>query len=217
MRALAIELPRRWFRRGPWIAASLLLAAICVSGSGYRYRPYDGPAVPREDITAAAAKEENRRLSVALARQAPRGAYIAIDRANNRMYLRQGDKTLLDAVCSSGSGNLLRDPAGDREWVFDTPAGVFKVRGKTENPVWRKPDWAFIEEGEPVPGDPGERIEYGVLGEYALDLGDGYLIHGTLYERLLGRSVTHGCVRLGRDDLRTLYKASPVGTQVFIF
>jgi L,D-transpeptidase ErfK/SrfK len=85
------------------------------------------------------------------------------------------------------------------------------------NPVWRKPDWAFIEEGLPVPEDPDDRIEYGALGRYALPFGDGYLIHGTLYERLLGSPVTHGCIRLGRDDLARLYASVEVGTPVLIF
>jgi L,D-transpeptidase YbiS len=83
--------------------------------------------------------------------------------------------------------------------------------------VWRKPDWAFVEEGRPVPADPRERLEYGTLGEYALDLGDGYMIHGTLYEKLLGRSVSHGCVRLGRDALRQVYAATRVGSPVYVF
>jgi hypothetical protein len=73
------------------------------------------------------------------------------------------------------------------------------VLSKLANPVWRKPDWAFVEEGEPIPKDPGDRLEYGSLGEYALYFGNGYMIHGTLYERLLGRPVSHGCVRLGRE------------------
>ncbi len=55
------------------------------------------------------------------------------------------------------------------------------------------------------------------LGEWALDLGDGYMIHGTLYERLLGRNITHGCVRVGRDDLRVVAEAAVPGTQVFIY
>jgi L,D-transpeptidase YbiS len=101
--------------------------------------------------------------------------------------------------------------------VFATPTGRFEILSKTKNPVWKKPDWAFIEEGQPIPKDPSERFAYGELGEYALALGDGYLIHGTLYERLLGRSVTHGCIRLGRDDLRKLYASTRVGTAVYIF
>ena len=85
--------------------------------------------------------------------------------------------------------------------------------------MWRKPDWAFVEEGEPVPTrkDAVERFEEGVLGEYALAFGDGYLIHGTLYTRLLGKSVTHGCVRLGPIDLKAVYDAAPLRTKIYIF
>ena len=83
--------------------------------------------------------------------------------------------------------------------------------------MWKKPDWAFVEEGKPIPRNPAERFEYGTLGEYALYLGQGYMIHGTLYERLLGRSVTHGCIRLGREDLRVVWKSTAIGTPVYIY
>jgi L,D-transpeptidase YbiS len=85
--------------------------------------------------------------------------------------------------------------------------------------MWRKPDWAFIEEGEPVPGrkDAVERFEDGVLGEYALAFGDGFLIHGTLYSRLLGKSVTHGCVRLGSGDLKAVFDATDLHSKILIF
>ena len=86
-----------------------------------------------------------------------------------------------------------------------------------KDPVWNKPDWAFIEEGQPIPRDAAERVDTYSLGDYALYLGDGYLIHGTLYQRLLGRSVTHGCVRLGDEDLEAVWKAAGVGTRVYIF
>jgi len=43
------------------------------------------------------------------------------------------------------------------------------------------------------------------------------MIHGTLYERLLGRSVTHGCIRLGKEDLRIVAESADVGTEVYIF
>jgi L,D-transpeptidase YbiS len=112
---------------------------------------------------------------------------------------------------------VLRDVAGERSWVFDTPPGRFRVLSRSEKPAWRKPDWAFVEEGKPIPENPSERIEYGMLGEYALYFGNGYLIHGTLYERLLGRPVTHGCVRLGREDLRFVYRNAPIGTPIYIF
>lgn len=186
------------------------LTAILIAGTGYRYRPLEAG-----DLVAAAAADA--RATAELARMTPRGVYIVVDRANNRLHVRRGDTLLLDAACSAGSGTVLEDAEGNRRWQFDTPAGIFHVRSRTENPVWRKPDWAFVEEGLPIPTDPAERIEYGVLGEYALHLGDGYMIHGTLYERLLGRSVTHGCVRLGRDDLRVVWRSAPVGTPVYVY
>jgi L,D-transpeptidase YbiS len=208
------------------VLAVPIAAFLLVAGTGYGYGPLEIGGLPAStggvnagsaDETAQALQRENRRLRADLGRVAPRGTYIVIDCANNRLYLKREERTLLEAVCSSGSGIRLRDREGNREWTFDTPRGVFKVRSKTTNPAWSKPDWAFVEEGQIVPDDPGDRIEYGALGEYALHLGDGYLIHGTLYERLLGRSVTHGCIRLGSDDLKKVFEASSLGTPVYIF
>lgn len=144
-----------------------------------------------------------------------RGLFILVDTASNRLYLRRGDRVLLEAVCSTGSGVQL--VSGDKHWTFRTPRGAFKIVSKTRNPWWRKPDWAYLEEGEPVPKRESDRFERGVLGEYALGIGHGYFIHGTLYTRLLGTNVTHGCVRLGRKELSFLARKAPIGTPVFIF
>ena len=146
---------------------------------------------------------------------APRQPYVVIDRVHNRLYVYEHGQPVFEALCSTGSGMMLTH--GEHTWTFETPRGEFKIRNKLHAPWWRKPDWAFIEEGKPVPDNPSDRFESGVLGEYAMDLGDGYAIHGTLYERLLGRSVTHGCIRLGRDDLRQVNKLVHIGTPVYIF
>ena len=147
----------------------------------------------------------------------PKGVYLVIDTAKNRIYVKKGEQTLKEVVVSTGSGSILKDPAGNRQWIFDTPRGERSIQSKTTNPVWTKPDWAFIEEGEEVPKSFKDRMEEGVLGEYAFHLGDGYMIHGTLYTRLLGRNVTHGCVRVGDNDLKELYNTIPIGTKVIIF
>ena len=57
----------------------------------------------------------------------------------------------------------------------------------------------------------------GELGKYRLDLGDGYLLHGTPYARSIGAAVTHGCVRLHDEDIEWLYENVPVGTKVYIY
>lgn len=169
------------------------------------------PADPR------AAQAELRRARVALEKLTPRVPYIVINTHANRIVLRTRDRVLLEANCSTGSGDTLVDTATGRRWVFDTPRGTFKVTEKLVEPWWRKPDWAFIEEGKDLPADPAERLDPNVMGDYALGFGDGFFIHGTIYERLLGVNVTHGCVRLASEDLAKLYSHAPVGTPIYIF
>lgn len=170
------------------------------------------------DSTVEALRAEVRKLDAALAARVPRRVYIVIDRYNNRLWLRRGSEIKLEAVVSTGSGTILKESGGaQRTWTFDTPPGRFEVLSERRNPVWTKPDWAFLEEGQQPPKTLRERREEGSLGEWALDLGDGYMIHGTLYERLLGRGVTHGCIRLGKDDLATVYRECPLGTPVYIY
>ena len=158
----------------------------------------------------------NQKLQQKITSLKPRGLYVVIDTGANHLYIMKDDTVLRDALVSTGSGVRLSDPDQPRSWVFDTPRGEFHVLRKVNDPVWTKPDWAFVEAGEDLPKKYNERVEEGVLGDYALDLGDGYLIHGTLFERALGLHVTHGCVRVGAKDLEALFKQVPIGTRVYI-
>lgn len=62
-----------------------------------------------------------------------------------------------------------------------------------------------------------QRKYKGVLGTFRLNLGDGYALHGTDKPESIGRSVSHGCVRLRNEDIETLYNIVPVGTPVYIY
>ena len=106
---------------------------------------------------------------------------------------------------------------GKRSWTFDTPRGHFRVLSKVTNPVWYRPDWSYIEEGEPIPKNRSNRAEANVLGDYALAFGNGFFIHGTLYTRLLGANVTHGCIRIDDDLLKKVYATAQPGTPVLIY
>jgi len=161
-------------------------------------------------------KTTNQKLRQRIRSFNPRGLYLVIDTGANRLYMMKDEAVLRDALVSTGSGVRLSDPDKPRSWVFDTPRGEFSMHRKVNDPVWTKPDWAFIEAGEGMPKMFDERLEEGVLGDYAMDLGDGYLIHGTLFERALGLHVTHGCVRVGAKDLEAIFKSVGVGTKVYI-
>lgn len=158
----------------------------------------------------------NQRLRQRIKPFQPRGLYLVIDTGANHLYMMKDADVLRDAVVSTGSGVKLSDPDKPRSWVFDTPRGEFTIHRKVNEPIWTKPDWAFVEAGEDLPKEFDERVEEGVLGDYAMDLGDGYLIHGTLFERALGLHVTHGCVRVGSKDLEAIFKTVAVGTKVYI-
>jgi hypothetical protein len=67
------------------------------------------------------------------------------------------------------------------------------------------------------PFGTNQRKFQGVLGTHRLNLGDGYAIHGTNKPETIGRSVSHGCVRLRNEDIATLYQLVPSGTVVYIY
>jgi L,D-transpeptidase YbiS len=209
-----------------WIIAGFTL--VVLGGVGYLvYRPLPSEESPWEAINdslqsslpsdPAAAKKELARVQKALQALQPKGRYIVVDTQSNHLSYRTIDSVFFRGTCSTGSGGELIDSVTNRKWVFNTPHGVFKVQSKLKDPWWRKPDWHYIEEKEDIPKDPKERFDAEVLGDFALGFGDGYFIHGTLYKRLLGISVTHGCVRLGDDDLKALYDQVPIGTPIYIF
>jgi len=68
----------------------------------------------------------------------------------------------------------------------------------------------------PPMGSKNRKIE-GELGKYRLNLGDGYLLHGTPYKESIGLAATHGCVRMRDEDIEWLYDHVPVGTRVYIY
>lgn len=211
-----------WFMIAPLvvlIATTLVLVFTVRDGETYSQ---DSPVLSdstyvRLPQDKRSALKELQRARRSLAQVKPTGPYIVIDTHANQLSLRTQDSVLFRGSCSTGSGGVLIDSLTGRKWIFNTPRGIFKVDSKIKQPWWRKPDWAFIEENEPPPKDETERLDPEMLGDFALGFGHGYYIHGTIYERLLGVSVTHGCVRLGSDDLKYVYDRVRVGTPVYIF
>jgi lipoprotein-anchoring transpeptidase ErfK/SrfK len=162
-------------------------------------------------------KTQVQALERRIERLTPGNAYLVVNTTENRFALYKNRQLIREGLCSTGSMISL-EGEGDQKWFFRTPRGDYRVITKLENPIWRKPDWAFVEEGLPVPpANHPSRFERGVLGDYALTLGDGYMIHGTLYQRFIGLPVTHGCIRMLDDDLEVVYRTLPAGAKVFIY
>jgi L,D-transpeptidase YbiS len=159
-----------------------------------------------------------QKLRFVLNQAAGDGIYLTVDTTHNRLQIRRGDRVVREAVCATGSGKVL---LGDKNqvWEFGTPVRAFRVERKVTRPIWKKPEWAFVEVGRKAPVLPWEfdRLDTETLGPYALELGDGFEIHGTLYPNLLGRHITHGCVRLDDEDLEAVFTMTEPGTRVLIY
>jgi len=216
----------RWLRVVLGALAAMALAGAGVAlgfaryGGSYAKTTLDLDASPPDlsqlEVTPAewAGRLEKRLDGFA---PGPAETYIVVDTHRNHLRVYRKGELVRDAICSTGSGVRLRDPRNGKEWIFDTPQGELKVLRKVKDPIWVKPDWAFIEEGFVPPKGMKPRVDDFSLGDYALYMRDGYIIHGTIFQTLLGRAITHGCVRLGDKDLKFVYDTVPAGARVFIY
>jgi lipoprotein-anchoring transpeptidase ErfK/SrfK len=97
---------------------------------------------------------------------------------------------------------------------MDTPAGLYNIANKAENPAWHVPnsDWAGSLAGSVVPGGaPNNPLKARWLG-----IADGVGIHGTSESWSIGSRASHGCIRMHVPDVIDLYPRVPVGTKVLI-
>jgi lipoprotein-anchoring transpeptidase ErfK/SrfK len=96
-----------------------------------------------------------------------------------------------------------------------TPTGTLKVVSSNANPNYRyNPDYKFkgVKTKKPFDIMPGPNNP---VGSYWIGLSaEGYGIHGTPNPSKVGKSESHGCVRLTNWDVAWLGKNVKKGTQV---
>jgi lipoprotein-anchoring transpeptidase ErfK/SrfK len=135
--------------------------------------------------------------------QAPEGAEIFVSKSNSNLQVRQGDKLLYYAPVTSGSEH---DPL---------PIGDWKITGISLNPSFNyNPDLFWDAE----PSDKKAKIPAGPnnpVGVVWIDLSkEHYGIHGTPEPRTIGKTTSHGCVRLTNWDVMTVAGLVKPGTPV---
>ncbi len=151
--------------------------------------------------------------------------YVEEARKNGFRVVHHNRGDSIDAT--TGNASVPVREGGVWDWLGgEKPSGsVLKVKGNTivriENGVERElPAGTMILAGNSVVIPPigvKQRRFDKVLGSYRLNLGDGYALHGTQQTTQLGRSVSHGCIRLGDADIATLYSIANVGDEVVIY
>ncbi len=129
-------------------------------------------------------------------------ARIEIDKANSALRAFAADGTLVATY-----------PASIGSKTFPSPDGSMEVTA-----IAAKPTYHFSPEGRDWGPDKKLTIAAGPnnpVGGTWIDLSkEGYGIHGTPDPRLIGKTNSHGCVRLTNWDAAELAKAVSKGTKV---
>ncbi len=126
------------------------------------------------------------------------------------------DKAQRQVRAYSGDGRLIASyPATIGSSDMPTPAGQWEVTSVAFDPVWNY-DPAKLNFGDKTAGKlsikPGPNNPVGAVW---IDLSkETYGIHGAPEPRMVGKSASHGCVRLTNWDVRQLASAVGKGTRV---
>ena len=102
---------------------------------------------------------------------------------------------------------------------YFTEAGEYKVEFKVFDPdgiKWCIPQSMEKEARYAESVARGERCFRGSLGNFALNIGKTYAIHGTSNPKSIGKRSSHGCIRVKNSDAEMLYKLMKEGDQVII-
>ncbi len=179
-------------RRAP---LSVAIALVAAGASGCAVT--DRPAV-HADVAAASQPEEPppRRNTT----------YLVLRLGERRLYMMDDDPdTPLESF-----------PIAIGREGLETPVGRFQVEEKVEHP-----DFVKLANGTPlrvlarIPPGPTNPLGERWIG---FTHGEGWTIgiHGTPQPQLLGRAVSHGCVRMRNEDVIRIYDRVEIGTTVIV-
>ncbi len=133
----------------------------------------------------------------------PEGTEVFVSKNQSTLRVMQGEKLLYFAPVTSGSEH---DPL---------PIGDWKVTGISRNPTFNYNPNLFW---DAKPGDEKAKIPPGPnnpVGLVWIDLSkEHYGIHGTPEPKTIGKTTSHGCVRLTNWDAVTVSTLVKAGTPV---
>lgn len=140
---------------------------------------------------ALAQEKETPQASTKAAAGGPPSRRIIVSVPDRRLALVEGERVVKTYRVAVGAA------------ASPSPAGQFKIIQRIEQPTYYRP-------GVVIP--PGKSNP---LGTRWLGLSQrGFGIHGTNEPRSIGRSVSHGCIRMRNRDIEELFELARVGDVV---
>jgi lipoprotein-anchoring transpeptidase ErfK/SrfK len=197
---VSIEDHKLWYKQGD----SVLYTTDVATGSGKVLEEQDGGAHWKFETPRGRLIVQSKELDPAWIPPDWHFVEQARKRGLGLIRLNRGDEIPAPGgavIAVSGSNVVRRYPDG------------------RETPIETGEDREIVIGGNMIvpPYGTNQRKYKGVLGTHRLNLGDGYALHGTDKPETIGRSVSHGCVRLRNEDIAKLYEMVPVGTTVYIY
>ena len=122
-----------------------------------------------------------------------------------RLVVQRGKRRVL---VYRGTTMLAKYPIAVGKAGWETPIGDFKVLTKEENPIFKSFKTGMIIEAGP--DNPLGVRWIGIWTDGKTQLG----FHGTDQPELIGKAVSHGCMRMHNKDVVALYKFVEMGTVV---
>jgi hypothetical protein len=184
---ISIEENRLWYRHGD----SVLFTAQVATGSGR--------------VLERTGAESHWKF------ETPRGRLEVVSKELDPIWVPP-DWHYVELAQSRGLGirRLIRGqriPTADSGAISVIGSDVVRVSRNGIAPLGASEGNELVVDGNLIipPFGTNQRKYRGVLGTHRLNLGDGYAIHGTNKPELVGRSVSHGCVRLRNEDIAQLY------------
>jgi lipoprotein-anchoring transpeptidase ErfK/SrfK len=133
-------------------------------------------------------------------------AFIVIDKTNFQFYLYDRNGRLLRiGPVAIGKGKT-------RVGSFETRVGIYPIKRKEPVADWTRPDWYFIEEGEPIPKRHQDRVVPGFF-RFKLVFDGMRYIH---YAEATGGRLTHGCLGLDWPDAEAVFHTLRVGSYCIV-
>lgn len=149
--------------------------------------------------------------------------YIVVDKSDFELRVvekRQGSdkkRIIYRAPVAVGMDRCLPKEEGGN--CYFTETGDYKVRWKIHDPEgieWCIPK--FMEKEKRYQDDlkRNKRCFRGSIGNYALNIGKSYAIHGTSNPASIGKNASHGCVRTLNSDIEKIFYLMEEGDPVYI-
>ncbi|MBC7516921.1 MAG: L,D-transpeptidase [Alkalinema sp. FL-bin-369] len=121
---------------------------------------------------------------------------LVVQRSQRRVVVYKGKKVVAKYPIAVGKPG------------WETPIGGFTVINKEEDPIFKSFKTGIII--EPGPDNPLGVRWIGIWTDGKTQLG----FHGTDQPELIGKAVSHGCMRMHNKDVIALYKYVAIGTVV---